>query len=246
MSFMRRKMLDGPNRHRPLATVMVAAAVWLSAAAGAHAQAVATATPSESGKGSRLHWAIDGNMAPLNGLIPASLKFSAPRGFTLNPKAVAKRCTSLQAKLDECPRRSRIGSAVMTIHVDKPSGPRDLPINIKLYLGRKNKLLAVAFLAGVRVVPGSISGSNGITVTFDPLPVPPVIPQVSYTFIGVSLDLGRSRTIIRRVNGRRKRVRIHLVRNPRECVSGSWAFSSTLGLPDGTKPVLTAPVTCSG
>jgi hypothetical protein len=246
MTFTRRKIFDGRSCHRALATGMLAAAVWLSAATAAHAQAVATATPNASGKASRLHWAIDGNMAPVNGLIPSSLKFSAPRGFTLNPKAVAKRCTSLQAKLDECPRRSRIGSAVMTIHVDKPSGPRDLPIKIKLYLGRKNNLLAVAFLAGVRVVPGSISGLNGITVTFDPLPTPPAIPQVSYRFLGVSLNLGTHRSVIRRMHGRRKRIRIDLVQNPRECASGGWPFSSTVGLPDGTTLGLASPVTCTG
>jgi hypothetical protein len=134
----------------------------------------------------------------------------------------------------------------MTIHVDKPSGPRDLPINIKLYLGRKNKLLAVAFLAGVRVVPGSISRSDGITVTFDPLPTPPAIPQVSYRFLGVSLKLGTHRWVIRRVSGRRRRVRIDLVKNPRDCASGAWAFSSTVGLPDGTTLPLASPVTCSG
>jgi hypothetical protein len=93
-------MLDGPPRHRPLTIVMLAGAVWLSAATAAHAQAAATATPNTPGKGSRLYWAIDGNPAPVNGVIPTSLKFSAPRGFTLNPRAVAKRCTSLQAKLD--------------------------------------------------------------------------------------------------------------------------------------------------
>ena len=244
----RRTILDGRPGPRVLATFLVTAAVWLTAAAAAHGQAVATVTPNQAGKGSRLHWAVDGFPPPINGQIPTALTMSAPPGFRLNTAAVAKRCKPLQAKLDECPRRSRIGAAVLTIHVEKPSGPRDLPIPVKLYLGPKNRLLAVAFLAGVRVVPGSISGSNGIGVTFDPLPSPPPIPQVSYSFIGVTLDLGTSRRITRKVKGRkkRKRVRINLVKNPSDCASGSWALSSTLGLPDGTRPVFASPVACSG
>jgi hypothetical protein len=220
--------------------------VWLVAAAAAHAQLAATATPNQPGKGSRLHWEVDGTVPPVSGQIPTSLVMSAPAPFTLNTAAIAKRCTSLQAQLDECPAASRIGSALMTIHVEKPSGPRDLPIDIKLYLGPRNGLLAVAFLAGVRVVPGSISASNGIAVTFNPLPVPPVIPDVSYRFLRVSVDLGASRTITRKVKGhkRRKKVRLDLVRTPSDCASGSWGLSSTLGLPDGTTPTLGASVTC--
>jgi hypothetical protein len=245
----------GPPRPHPLATALLTAAVWLTAAAAANAQAVATATPNQVGKASRLQWAINGTLAPINGQIPTSLTMSAPPGFTFNPAAAAKRCKPLQAQLDECPQKSRIGSAVMTIHIEKPSGPRDLPIDIKLYLGPKNALLAVAFLAGVRVVPGSISGSNGITVTFNPLPVPPPIPQVSYSFIGVTLHLGASRTIRQTVKPRKKgrkkvrkgrRVRIDLVTNPPDCGSGAWALSSTLGLPDGTAPLFASPVACAG
>jgi hypothetical protein len=244
----RRTMLRGSSRAPALATVVLAAAMWLTATAAAHAQAVATVTPNQAAKASRLHWAVDGTLPPINGQIPTALTMSTPPGFTLNTAAAAKRCKPLQAKLDECPSKSRIGSAVLTIHVEKPSGPRDLPIPVKLYLGPKNSLLAVAFLAGVRVVPGSISGSNGISVTFNPLPSPPPIPQVSYSFIGVTLDLGTSRTITRKVKGRKKRkkVRIDLVKNPSDCASGSWALSTTLGLPDGTTPVFGFPVACSG
>jgi hypothetical protein len=246
---MTRKSRTGP---RVLGTVLATVAVWLIATAPAEAQAVATATPNQAGKGSRLHWAIDGTLAPISGQIPTGLTVFAPPGFTMNTKAVAKRCKGLQAKLDECPRKSRIGSATMTIHVEKPSGPKDLPIPVNLYLGRKNRLLAVAFLAGVRVIPGAISRADGITVTFDPLPTPPPIAQVSYSFIGVTLDLGTSRTIRHKAKHHKakhhkkgRKVRISLVRNPRDCTSGSWAFSATLGLPDGTTARFTPQATCS-
>jgi hypothetical protein len=242
-------------RRTTLATALLSVAVWLTAAAAANAQTVATVTPNQAGKASRLHLVVQGTVPPINAQIPRSLMFYAPPGFRFNPAAAGKRCKPVQAKLDECPKKSQIGSAVMTIHVEKPSGPNDVPIDIKLYLGPKNSLLAVAFFAGVHVVPGSISGSNGITIAFNPLPTPPVIPQVSYRFLGVTLDLGTSRTI-RKVKGhkrhRRKhkrkvrKVRIDLVTNPPDCSSGSWAFSTTVGLPDGTTPVFASPVPCTG
>jgi hypothetical protein len=236
------------TRLRPLTILLLTTAVWATTAAAARAQAVATVTPNAAGKASRLHWAIDGAPAPINGQIPTSLRMATPAGFTMNTKAVAKRCKAIQAKLDECPRKSRIGSATLTIHVQKPSGPRDLPIRVKLYLGRKKSLLAVAFLAGVRVIPGSITASNGIAVTFDPLPTPPAIPQVSYSFIGVTLDLGTSRTVRKKVKGhdKRRKARIHLVKNPQQCASGYWTFASSLGLPDGTTPTFNSPVACTG
>jgi hypothetical protein len=240
-------MLNARHQSRTLTTVLFTVMVWLVAAAAAHAQAVATATPSQPGKGSRLHWDVDGTLPPITGQIPTSLTMSAPPGFVLNTAAVATRCKRLQAELDECPSKSRIGSALMIIHVEKPSGPRDLPIDIKLYLGTKNGLLAVAFLAGVRVVPGSIRGSNGIALTFNPLPVPPVIPNVSYQFRRVTVALGANRKITRKVKGhkQRKTVRIDLVRTPPNCASGAWGLAATLGLPNGTTALLGASVACS-
>ncbi|HET8979426.1 MAG TPA: hypothetical protein VFN87_14785 [Solirubrobacteraceae bacterium] len=254
---------------RRLCTAMVlslAVMAGLAATAAADGPAVASATPGQPGKATQLHWAVDGTQPPISGVIPTSLTVSTPPGFVLDTKAAAKRCSLLNARLNECPSASRIGAAVMTIHVTKPGGARDLPVSIKLYLGPHNSLMAVAFLAGVRVVPGSISGANGIQITFNPLPVPPVIPQVSYQFMGVTLDLGANRTIVHKVirtrtrtitrNGKRQKVRrrvvvrrikhrIDLVRAPASCSSGSWPFTATLGLPNGAPPaVLTAPVAC--
>ena len=240
-------MLRQPRVPRLTGTLVLTAAVTLAAAASAGAQAVVTATPNEPGKGTRLHWDVDAVPPPVAGRVPSSLTMTAPAGFRLDTKAAAKRCKALQARLDECPRKSRIGSALMIIGVTTPQGPRDLPVDSKLYLGRSNKVLAVTFLAGVRVVPGTIEDGDGIALTFDPLPVPPVIPGVSYTFKRVTVDLGVSRKVARRVRGtsRRRKVRIHLVRTPAECAGGSWATTAALGFADGTSAFFDAPAPCS-
>jgi hypothetical protein len=232
---------------RLAAAGLLTAAISLTAAASAGAQAVTTATPNEPGKGTRLNWDVDGTPPPIAGRVPSSLTLSAPAGFVLNTKAVAKRCRPLQARLDECPAKSRIGSALMIIGVNKPSGPSDLPVDIKLYRGKSNKVLAVTFLAGVRVVPGTLDGGDGIALTFDPLPVPPVIPQVSYQFKRVTVNLGVSRKVTRKVRGSKKRrkVRLHLVRTPTECTTGTWATTAQLGFPDATTALLQAPAACS-
>jgi hypothetical protein len=251
-------MQNGSNRVRRLATALFTTIVCLVAAPLAGAELTATVTPNQPGKATRIHWSVDGMASPINGLIPRSLTVSAPRGFVLNTNAAAKRCKPVLAALNECPKTSQIGSATLTIRVLKPSGPRDLPVPVNLFLGPKNSLLAVAFLAGVRVVPGSISGSNGITVTFNPLPTPPVIKQVSYQFIGVTVDLGGvTRKITHRVRVKSKKGhrrhkkyrtrvvrRIHLVQTPSNCGASTWGLTASLGLPDGTTANLSFPVVC--
>ncbi|MGZ4195330.1 MAG: hypothetical protein ACXVVQ_07195 [Solirubrobacteraceae bacterium] len=254
-------MFNGRHRLPCVTALLLTTIIFLATAGVAEAQLAATVTPARPGKGAHLQWSVDGATAPISGQIPTSLVVSAPPGFTLNTAAAAKRCSRLHAQLNECSSSSKIGSATMVIHVTKPSGPRDLPIPIKLYLGPKNSLLAVAFLAGVRVIPGSISGSKGITITFNPLPTPPVIPTVSYAFVSVTVNLGASRivshkvrrTVTRLVHGRkvrkkvvvrRERKRIDLVRTPSACGLNSWALSATIGLPGGVSAPFNAPVAC--
>jgi hypothetical protein len=247
------------RRHlRFLTLPAVASAAWLVPAAGADALTLAKVTPNTPGKASRIQWQVDGTLAPINGQIPKSLSMSAPAGFTLDTEAVATRCTRLEANLNECPSASKIGTAVLTVLVHKPDGSsRVLPIDITQYLGKSNSLLAVAAFEGVQVVPGSIRASNGITVTFNPLPPPPVIAGVSYQFLGVTVDLGASRTVTRtikhrvRATGKHVRYRVthvhqrfDLVQNPKTCSAGGWALGAHFGLPDGTAPSLSLPVSC--
>jgi hypothetical protein len=167
-------MFHIPSPHRLVAALVVALAAGLTTASSAGAQAVATATPNVAGgKGTRVSWAVDGLMPPVAGRVPSSLVMVAP-AFGLDRRAVAKRCRKAQATLDECPKSSRIGSALMTIIVHRPNGTiNELPIEITLYHGRRKSVLAVAFLVGTRVVPGKLERTDaGVVLTFDPLPAP--------------------------------------------------------------------------
>lgn len=241
---------------RVLTTALLGVAASLAVVAPAHGQAVTTATPNQAGAGTRLHWAVDGTVDPVARRIPSALTMSAPPGFGYDLAAVPVRCKPLDARLDECPAKSRIGSALMTIRVFKPAGPADLPIDIKLYQGQGDQLMAVAFLAGVRVVPGRIDTSNGIQVIFDPLPVPPVIPEVSYEFVGVTVDLGVTRRVAvpgEKAKGRkgkqrrpRRTTRVDLVQTPATCPAGGWATTAMLAFPDGSTTLMDAPAACSG
>jgi hypothetical protein len=243
---------------RPATLALVAVAATLAAAGEAHGQALATATPNAAGGATRLHWAVDGTVEPVAGRIPSALTMTAPAGFALDLAAAPERCAPLRAKLDECPAKSRIGAALMTIRVFKPTGPDDLPVDIKLFRGAGDRVMAVAFLAGVRVVPGRLVAGDGLQLVFDPLPEPPVIPQVSYELRGITVDLGAGRRVVQRGARKgkgtrggksrrpRRTVRVDLVRTPPSCPAGGWAATATLAFPDGTSAVMEAPIACRG
>jgi hypothetical protein len=240
----------------PALLLGLGACLLLPATAGA--QGVGSATPNTPNVATKLHWDVDGTAAPVSSRIPSSLVMTAQPGFTLNMAAAPKRCTRTKAELDECPKLSRIGSGEMVIHVEKPSGPNDLGVPIKLYRAKGQGILAIAFLAGNRVVPGKLDGSNGVTLTFDPLPSPPPIPKVSYAFMRVTVDLGVSRKVPvktrkvskksrkhRRKRAKVKMVRADLIRSPSTCAGGTWAASVTLGFPDATNALVNAPMACT-
>ena len=221
--------------------MLLAVAGLLASAAPAGAQAISTATPNVVGKGSRLHFQLDATLPPVDGRIPSAIVLKAAPGFTFNPSAVAKRCTPLRASLNECPSKARFGSGALVIHVDTPDGARDVTVPLKLYLRTDTKVLTVAFLAGTRVVPAVIDRSNGLVLRFDPLPSPPPFQGVSYAFRSVSITMGTSR----RVRRNTRIVRVHLIRNPRQCVAPAWDSFMTLGFPDATSTLLPAPMTCA-
>jgi hypothetical protein len=229
--------------------VLITIAGLLGTAAPAAAQAVATATPNRAGQPSTLHFDLDGLAPPIGGRIPLALQLSAPSGFRMNPKAVAKRCSQESAKLNECPKASRFGKGVLVVHVTAPDQNRDATIPINVYLHSSKRILAVAYVLGWQVVPGTLSTRSGISLIFNPLPAGPPFPGVSYALKRITFDFGAKRVIKQRVRrqGRRRvtKRRVSLITNPASC-SGSWATSIGLTFRDGSSTQLAAPATCSG
>lgn len=232
--------------------VLLTIACLLGTAAPAGAQTTSAATPNAAGKASTLHFEVDGLAPPINGRLPSAMELAAASGFRLNLQALSRRCSQEAAKLNECPRGSLMGKGSLLVEVTTPDGIRDASIAINVYLHSSTRILAVAYVFGWQVVPGSLGAASGIVVTFDPLPTGAAFPNVSYRLKRISLDLGAKRVIrkrtVRRVNGRRRvnvtKRRVDLIRNPATC-RGSWASSISLRFPDGSVAPLAAPTACS-
>jgi hypothetical protein len=224
--------------------VLITIGTLLATAGSAAAQATSTATPDRTGRGSKLHFDVDGLAAPISGRLPSALQLKAP-GFGVNLNAVAKRCSQESAKLNECPRASRLGVGTLVVGVTAPGQVRDATIPINVYLHSKRQILAVAYVLGWRVVPATFGAAHGLVVNFDPLPKAPPFQGVSYTFKRISFDLGTRRTIsTRKRGGGRVKRRVDLIRNPAKC-NGTWASSVALKFPDGSVTPLAAPTKCS-
>jgi hypothetical protein len=236
---------------RPIPLLLIAFGA-LGAAAPAGAQGTSSATPAVAGKASKLHFEVDGLAPPIAGRLPTALQLSTPSGFRLNVKALSKRCSEESGKLNECPAGSMMGKGSLLLGVTTPDGARDVTVPLTVYLHKPTKLLAVAFVFGWRVVPGTLSGSDGIVVGFDPLPAAPPFPGVSYTLKRITFNLGAKRVIktrrVRRVNGKRRvtvtKRRVDLITNPPKC-QGSWASSITLRFADGSEVPLASPTPCT-
>jgi hypothetical protein len=235
-----------PSRTRLCVALPIALAGCLVTAASASGGATGSAKPAVAGgKATTVAWAVDGLAPPVSGRIPRSLVVTAP-GFKLDRRAVAKRCRELQAKLNECPRKSKIGTGTLSIIVHRTDRDNPVTFNVVLYHGSGKKVLAVTEFIGIRVIPARLTASGGVRLSFNPLPTPPQIPGVviSYTFQGVSARLGAKRKVVKRVRGKRRTFRYSLVRTPKSCHGGSWAATATLGFPDGTSSRLPTPMAC--
>jgi hypothetical protein len=241
-------MSRAPSRIRLRTALLLALAGCLATAASASADATSSATPAVAGgKPTTVSWAVDGLAPPVLGRIPQSLVVSAP-GFKLDMRAVAKACTELQAKLDECPKASKLGTGQLTIIVNRPDRVNTVTFDVALYHAKGSHVLAVTNFIGIRVIPAMLSKSGGVRLTFNPLPSPPQIPGVAitYQFKSVSATLGAKLRVVKRIHGKRRTLRYSLLKTPQKCSGGSWAATATLGFPDGSSAPQPTPITCSG
>jgi hypothetical protein len=226
--------------------ILLAIAGLLATAGPAAAQATSKATPNRAGKPTKLHFELDGLASPIDGRLPSAVRLEAP-GFKANLKALSRRCSQQAAKLNECPRGSLMAKGSLLIGVTEPNGTRDVDIAVNVYLHSRRQIYAVAYVLGWRVVPATLRTKGGLVVDFDPLPEAPPFEGVSYRFKSITFDFGAKRVIRKRSRGARRgarRVRVHLLRNPRRC-RGSWASSISVRFPDGSGNPFAAPTTCS-
>lgn len=69
---------------------------------------------------------------------PTSISFLLPRGWLLDPRAVAAECTPAQAAASRCPRKSRVGYGHVVLHVAGylfPGGQTDGVTYMTAFLG---------------------------------------------------------------------------------------------------------------
>jgi hypothetical protein len=232
--------------------VLIVIVGLLGASASASAQTTGSATPKGAGRPSVLHFNIDGAAAPIGGRLPRAMEVQAPAGFQVTPQAVAQRCTQESAKLNECPAGSRLGRGSLVVSVTAPNAGavtvRTVTIPLLVYVHSGTKILAVAKVFGWQVVPGTLSTHSGFTIGFDPLPAGPPFPGVTYALKGITLNLGATRVVKKRVKTqhgtRASSQRLNYFRNPPSC-HGGWKSSVSLTFRDGTAAQLSVPVPCS-
>jgi hypothetical protein len=211
--------------------------------------------PNTAGHGS--HLTVDAYPGdPGMGQAPRSIVVSAARGFKVDPRARAARCSAAQARNFDCPAASRIGGGTAFGHATGaivPGGRYDFKAAIKSFLAPPQKTGDVAGVvvqvseptSGQRgTVTGRVvrvkDGPYGLELRFDNLGgAAPSYPGVTISIDHVRLRAGASRTVVRtrtvtrdgrRVTVRRKH-RFDLIRNPPKC-SGAWPFRVTIGFAD--------------
>jgi hypothetical protein len=236
-------------------TILCALVAGSLPAAAAAKGPIVKLDPNAAGRGSHLTVdAYPGN--PGNGQAPRSVVVSAARGFKVDARARAARCSAAQARKFECPAASRIGGGTAFGHATGaivPGGRYDFKAAIKSFLAPPQQKGDVAGVvvqvseptSGQRgTVTGRVvrvkDGPYGLELRFDNLgAAAPSYPGVTISIDHVKLRAGASRTVVRkrtvtrdgrRVTVRRKH-RFDLITNPPKC-AGAWPFRVTIGYAD--------------
>jgi hypothetical protein len=254
-------------------TLTTIAALVLVLAASASAQdttITGSLTPNTPAAGSRVHVAVSGGAPEVAGALPESIALGIQRGFVVDVRAVAVRCTGPGLTTGECPAKSRIGTgqavvqasglvnqdipAVIDIFLADPVAPGDLASAVVLITGAGlSRAVRTRLLAPAGGPVGYELRLEGIAAAV------PAIPGVTLGLRSLSLDIGARRKVTkttvkrvrvtrdgRRVTVRRKvkrRVTYNLLRNPKTC-NGAWAVRLTVRIA-GADRVRDVAVACS-
>jgi hypothetical protein len=244
-------------RRRFLPLLLVAIALAIAGIAPAQTPGLTiTLDPNLAGRPSTLVIEADGQSGQSDGRVPKSAVLSVQRGFRLDPRARAARCSPQRAKDFNCPKASRIGGGEAVVTASGaivPGGSQDFTAAIDLFLAppaRRNDLAAVVVYVHEpttgtrgastgRLVPRG-SGPYGYELRFDRLGAgqsPP--PGVTIKLKHLELRVGARRVVTRA--GRRT---VHnLITNPAQC-DGTWDGHGAVTFTDGSVSEAGLTVAC--
>jgi hypothetical protein len=175
---------------------------------------------------------------------------SVQRGFRLDPRSRARRCSPQQAQNFNCPQASRIGGGEAIVTASGaliPSGSQDFTASIDLFLAPppQNRGLAGLVVAVEEPTTGQrgtatgrvvrrASGPYGYELRFDDLSggqSPP--PGITIELKRLELRTGARRTVSVGHGENRHRITYNLITNPLTC-DGSWNGHAALTFSDGS------------
>lgn len=254
-------------------TITATAALILVLAASAHAQDPAISgglTPNTPGAGSTVHVAVGGTAPELAGALPDSISLGVQRGFKLDLRAVAARCTGAAVTSGQCPASSRIGTGQAIVHAGGFVN-QDIPATLDIFLA--GPVQAGDLASAIVVISGAglsravrtrllapATGPIGYELRLEGIAgAVPAVPGVTLTLSSLTLDLGARRKVTKtttkrvrvtrkgkRVTVRRKvkrRVTYNLVTNPKTC-PGAWGVRLTVRV-SGVDRVRDIAVACT-
>ena len=187
-----------------LGSLLAAVLAAVPAAATPVPAGVAALQPNTAGAGS--HLLIDAHGADAGfrpNSIPSSLGWAFEKGFELNAAAAPAKCTVDQAKKEQCPPDSRLGSGAIGVAVTgshatakidfwraDPPQPGD-ESGIILFFKEPDSGFTDAGIGSIRAID---DGNLGQLIRFDKLPVPQLPPGVQISLDHIQIDFGAGAT----------------------------------------------------
>ena len=180
-------------------------------------------TPNTPGVGSSVHIDVSGTAPELAGSLPESVALSVQRGFALDVRAVAVRCSGTALTSGKCPAKSRIGTGQAVVSTNGLLN-QDIPATIDVFLAAPVQsadvasavvvISAVGLSRAVRTrLLAPATGRFGYELRLEGIATAvPTIPGVSFGLRSLSLDLGARR---RATKTTYKRVARHSQRSAR-------------------------------
>jgi hypothetical protein len=242
--------MRGSARHWVLAAGAMAALAIAGAALAQSPDLAIRLDPNLVGRPSALVIEAEGQSGQTDGRMPKSIVLSVQRGFKLDPRARAARCSPRQARNFNCPEASRIGGGKAVVTASGaiiPGGSQDFTASIDLYLAPPQRNHDVAGLVVAIEEPttgqrgtatGRLvrrgSGPYGYELRFEDLAggqAPP--PGITIELKRLDLRAGARRSVAVGQGEERHRVTFSLITNPSTC-DGTWNGRAVLRFSDGS------------